>query len=394
MIIIIDKINLYSPKILENLMSNQYLILLCLLISSIAWPDVNSESTNNGGRYTFSWQFDDNDLLKPRGGTTTGPEITLDNETSVNWETLQNISSSGIKKDRAAILAMAGPYRVSFDFIETIGFKPNYKPQRPYQSWGTEYVYVVEDEPDFISLQHILVMFINMNEELIGPIVIKHWRQDWQYENENLYEYQGNNQWGTRKMQPNEVKESWSQAVYQVDDSPRYHSFGKWIHEGNYSSWESDTTWRPLPRREFSVRDDYQVLEGTNRHTITPTGWIQEEDNLKLVLDSNGKPNQSAPYVGREIGIARYERIKNYDFSGGDTYWLNTGKFWSNVRIAWQNIFDLHTKIKLKKTINEKQLFEYMLEYADEINSGSRKYNDNSAKDFINDTLILFLAIE
>ena len=26
----------------------------------------------------------------------------------------------------------------------------------------------------------------------------------------------------------------------------------------------------PLPRREFSVRDDYDLLVGVNRHTITP----------------------------------------------------------------------------------------------------------------------------
>ncbi|GIS01697.1 MAG: hypothetical protein CM15mP103_02480 [Gammaproteobacteria bacterium] len=53
---------------------------------------------------------------------------------------------------------MAGDYRTSFDFIETVGFTKGYQPRAPYQSWGTERVYVVANEPDFVSLQHIIVM--------------------------------------------------------------------------------------------------------------------------------------------------------------------------------------------------------------------------------------------
>jgi hypothetical protein len=70
-----------------------------------------------------------------------------------------------------------------------------------------------------------------------------------------------------------------------VDDSPRYAARGRWQHAAGVSTWISDETWRPLPRREFSVRKDYDVLVGTNRHTITPTGWVQEENNVKLALD-------------------------------------------------------------------------------------------------------------
>ena len=41
---------------------------------------------------------------------------------------------------------------------------------------------------------------------------------------------------------------------------------------------------------------DYDVLVGTNRHTITPTGWVQEENNLKLAL------NQKR-FLAREYGV-------------------------------------------------------------------------------------------
>ena len=146
----------------------------------------------------------------------------------------------------------------------------------------TEYVYVIEDDEDFISLQHILVMFMsNEKQEIQGPFVIKHWRQDWKFENSRLIEYMGQDTWGARQFKKSEVEGTWTQAVFQVDDSPRYESFGRWEHEGGVSTWVSMKTWRPLPRREFSVRDDYDALVGTNRHTITPNGWVHEERNFK-----------------------------------------------------------------------------------------------------------------
>ena len=52
-------------------------------------------------------------------------------------------------------------YRVYFDFMETMGFVDDYVPAQPYQSWATEYVKVIEDEKDFISLQHITVMYLS-----------------------------------------------------------------------------------------------------------------------------------------------------------------------------------------------------------------------------------------
>ena len=119
--------------------------------------------------------------------------------------------------------------------------------------------------------------------------------------------------------------------MLQVDDSPRYAALGRWEHSGGVSTWISDETWRPLPRREFSVRKDYDVLVGTNRHTITPTGWVQEENNLKLAL-------KDRKYLAREYGVARYQRIKDYDFGAGEKYYTRTEPFWAEVRAAWREL--------------------------------------------------------
>ncbi|MBH64682.1 MAG: hypothetical protein CL569_19985 [Alphaproteobacteria bacterium] len=309
-------------------------------------------------QYTFAWKFSDKDKMKPRGGTTTGSSITLVKKASAEWQALQAAGLSKKEKDRRAILAMAGPYRASFDFVETTGFTEDYEPPAPYQSWGTEYVYVLTDENDFISLQHVLVMFMeNKDGEESDPIVVKHWRQDWRYQSRDLYQYVGHSTWQHLRLSRRAVADTWSQAVFQVDDSPRYHSYGRWEHRSNYSSWISAETWRPLPRREFSVRDDYHTLIGFNRHTITPNGWVHTEDNKKAVLTQEGKLVADTPYIALETGLNRYERIRGHDWSAGHAYWKKTGPFWAEVRAVWQELIQKRKGIALTNKVNGRSLF-------------------------------------
>ena len=308
--------------------------------------------------------------MRPRGGTTKGQEVNLSKLPSNEWNHLQEDGISKFERDRRAILAMTGGYRTSFDFIETVGFSSSYIPAVPYQSWGTEYVYLIEDRGDFISLQHIIVMFIKMPDESISDaMVIKHWRQDWQYEDTDLNTFIGNNTWSKKEYAVEDIAGSWSQSVYQVDDSPRYQSIGYWQHKSNYSSWLSNETWRPLPRREFSVRNDYDVLIGTNRHTITPFGWVQEEENLKAKLANNS--NNIDKILAKEIGLARYEHIINHNWKAGDEYWIKTTPFWREVRDIWSTILEENKVLIIKKTIENQSLFESMFRLAD--NSANNK---------------------
>src|ERR1043165_1242029 len=244
-------------------------------------------------RYTCSWPLDGSGLL-PRGGTTKGPAVTLDKSPAAAWQRLQEKNLSDLERDRRAILAMAGTYRVTFDFLEVTPFGADDKPKAPYQSWGTEKVYVDSDKGEFISLVHILEMrIVQPDGKVSEPMVTKHWRQDWTYQPSHVVRYQGNDRWERRLLAQSQSAQRWMQTVYQVDESPRYASLGKWEHTGSFSTWLSEDTWRPLPRREWSVRDDYQVLAGTNRHTILPTGWVQEENNLKAVLQQSREPDAS-----------------------------------------------------------------------------------------------------
>ena len=337
----------------------QCAITLMLVASSAKGYDGIAGSDQTPPRqYTFSWMFTEAGTMKPRGGTTSGPEVQLDTRTSEAFAGLQAADLDDRERDRRAILAMAGDYRTSFDFIETVGFTEGYQPRAPYQSWGTERVYVVTNEPEFVSLQHIIVMhFVDDDGFESDAMVVKHWRQDWQYEDAEVHAFQGRGAFVRRALDPANRKGAWTQTVYQVDDSPRYEAVGRWIHAPGVSYWQSDDRRRPLPRREFSVRDDYQALYGSHRITITPAGWTQEEDALKLVLDENNRPSSSQPYLAREAGLSRYDRVLDYDFSAGDDYWEETGAFWSRVRQYWDALYKAESAFSFVKSAEGMPMF-------------------------------------
>lgn len=335
-------------------------ISLCSALIAASLPAFAQET--KAPRYTFSWPLD-SDTPAPRGGTTRGVPVTLDDQPSTQWQALQAKGINRFERDRRAILAMAGTYRSSFDFTEVANFSSNAVTQRPYQSWGTEKVYVDSDTGRRISLVHILEMRIVQNDGSISePIVTKHWRQDWQYEPEAIVEYRGNATWQRRALTTQQRAGRWLQTVYQVDESPRYASLGTWQHATHFSSWLSDETWRPLPRREWSARKDYDVLIGTNRHTITASGWLQEENNLKAVLK-----NEQPDYIAREYGLARYERIKEFSFTEADDYYNKTRNFWNEVRVAWNAWFKRDTIVHLRGQVDQLELFVPLFDQADQI---------------------------
>ncbi len=351
--------------------------LASLLMSALALASL-AHAEEAAPRYTFSWPLAGS-ALKPRGGTTKGAPVTLDTSESSAWKALQEQHLTPLERDRRAILAMAGTYRVTFDFLEVAPFAPQPEPQAPYQSWGTEKVYVDHDEPNAISLVHILEMrVVRKDGKASAPMVTKHWRQDWVYEPAQIVEYKGRDRWERRALSAADATGRWSQTVTQVDESPRYASLGRWEHSASFSTWLSAETWRPLPRREWSVRDDYQVLLGTNRHTVIATGWTQEENNLKTVLTDQRAVSPSRPYIAREYGLARYERIKDADFAAADHYYQRTKAFWDQVRDRWSEAFAAHGAITLKGPVDKLGLFKPLFAQAEKIDTtGKASAADN-----------------
>jgi len=261
------------------------------------------------------------------------------------------LAASAFERDRAAILAMAGTFDVDFRFEETVGLEPGYELTDPYTAEAHELVLVAEDHGDHIVLQHILV--VGGEESGDEPRVIKHWRQEWTYQDTELTVYRGHDTWEHVVLPAEIVRGTWTQAVYQVNDAPRYEAHGSWDHTGGTSSWESAPTWRPLPRREYTRRSDYHVVVCRNRHTITPDGWVHEQANAKLVLTEDGRPDR---YVAHETGLNRYAVDDDFDFGPAMTYWEAHDEFWLDVRAAWASVLDDAPRVRIEKKVDGERL--------------------------------------
>lgn len=232
------------------------------------------------------------------------------------------------QRDRQAILAQAGDFRVHFDMRETVNFVAGYEPLAPKTSGGHEIVRVISDTGDRISLQHILVM-----EHEGQTMVIKHWRQDWVYEPTTVLTYAGPDTWTLSPVTETERDGAWSQTVWQTDDSPRYGGVGKWSHENGLAEWASAPSWRPLARRD-AIRDPvYDRYLGVNRHALTPWGWVHIQDNLKM--QSASGPEGDLSVVVHEDVVNSYRRFDGFDPGPGDDYWAATQTYWAAVRDAW-----------------------------------------------------------
>lgn len=363
--------------------------LAALLATGSAGAATPAEAPAADAGFTFAWPLDES-ARKPRGATTRGSPVELDATPGDGWQRLRAAVAEGAaarERDRLAILAMAGPHRVAFDFLEVVRYDPSLAPDAPYQSWGTEYVFVAEDRPDFIALQHILVMRIRQADGTDSePMVVRHWRQDWRHEATSHLAYVGRNTWTLRDVEPADRRGTWVQTVYQVDDSPRYAAVGRWEHNASFSTWIGSETARPLPRREFSVRKDYDLLLGTNRHTVLPNGWVQEENNLKAAIEDSGQPRQALPFLAREYGVARYQRIRDFDFDPGRRYFERTEPFWAEVRKAWDQRFASAGRLTLRAAPDQGQLFVPFFTYAQRIADGET-FDRTAARAFIDRTL-------
>lgn len=258
---------------------------------------------------------------------------------------------SNKKEDIKAIKAMCGCYEVKFNFTETFQTEKDstYKPSPTKIDYGLEWVELVEDKSNKLVLQHLLIVG--------DDAIVKHWRQDWLYENTDFYQFFKDKTWKFEKLNPKEVKGQWTQKVYQVDDSPRYEGTASWIHADGKHYW-MNTTDAPLPRREHTIRKDYNVLERRNIHEITDYGWLHEQDNRKIVRNDDGKDVELA----QEKGLDLYVKVQDSKCVAAQKYWKENKVMWKNVRDKWETIFNKNKDLTLEKSVDKKPLFMHLFD--------------------------------
>lgn len=261
------------------------------------------------------------------------------------------------KQDRKAIKNMCGCFEVTFNFAETFQYSKDslYKPSKTKTDTALEWAQLVEDDKNKISIQHLLQVGPPSK-----PYIVKHWRQDWIYENTNLYSYNGNNTWTYVNKSRPEVKGQWTQKVYQVDDSPRYEGSSTWVHVDGKSYWEN-TADAPLPRREYTKRSDYNITVRGNRQEITKDGWVHDQNNDKILRET-GKDDV---LLAQEKGYNTYVKVDDSKCKAAADWWKKNQEKWALVRKKWDAIYANNKTLSLEAKVDNKALYKHL--FADEM---------------------------
>lgn len=288
---------------------------------------------------------------------------------AVTFFYITTFSQSKKQQDITAIKSMCGCYEVSFNFAETFSYSKDssYVPSSTKHDTGMEYVELIQDDENKISLQHILIVDAGDGT----PYIIKHWRQDWEYENTDFYMFDHDNKWKYTNLPKEKVAGQWTQKVYQVNDSPRYSGTASWIHLDGKSYWEN-TTPAPLPRREYTKRNDYNITVRTNRHEIVPTGWIHDQDNEKVIREE-GKEDV---LLAREKGTNYYVKVAENKCESAKNWWKDNADTWAMVRSKWEEVLSQKKDLHLAERVEGKNLTDYLF-------YGSEKLTPETVNDII-----------
>lgn len=255
-------------------------------------------------------------------------------------------------KDVEAIKSMCGCYEVTFQFAETFASDTAYEFHDNYKASALEWVELIDDKAGHVEMQHLLI---------VGEgNIVKHWRQDWIFEPTSTMKYVSGRHWSFAEVDPSTTKGAWEQRVYQVDDSPRYGAVGTWVHVDGRSFWETEAR-APLPRREYTKRSDYNVMDRRNRHEIIEGGWIHEQDNKKVILTEEGEE-----VLAEEKGMNTYVKVDDKKCKAAKKYWMKNDKFWEDVRKVWNDHYPVSGELNLHSTIDEKPLYMFLFSVPEE----------------------------
>lgn len=261
---------------------------------------------------------------------------------------------------------LCGCFEVQFKYAETFSPDEDYKfHNRENLAAGAELIVPIEMSDKKISLQHLLVISDTM--------IVKHWREDWTYENPELFVYKGDKTWEKTALKPADIKGKWTQTVWEVSEAPRYQGVSEWYKTDGKIIWEN-TADAPLPRREYSTRSDYNILKRGNRIIINEEGWIHDQDNKKIIRDGGADK-----LLVEEKGVNSYKKIDDKQCAAGLAYWKKNKLYWSKVKAVWDDYMAKHNIITIKDKVDGRYLHDYLFAQARDFANGKIKATEIDA---------------
>lgn len=240
---------------------------------------------------------------------------------------------------------LCGCFSVNFRYAETFSPNPDYKYHDREEMNATELALPIESTDNKVVIQHLLVISDSM--------VIKHWREEWEYQSPLLYAFAGNKVWNKKELTSADVKGKWTQTVWEVNDEPRYQGMGTWVNNDGKLYWEN-TTDAPLPRREYTTRSDYNIMRRHNRIILTEKGYTHEQDNEKINRTDAGDKE-----IAQEKGFNTYYKMDESECAVAKEWWKKNEAFWSIVRSSWNKHLAGAKTITVKPTAEDKPLSDH-----------------------------------
>ena len=135
----------------------------------------------------------------------------------------------------------------------------------------------------------------------------------------------------------------------------------------NKTFWQN-TADAPLPRREYSVRNDYNLLRRTNRIVLNNDGWLHEQDNQKIIRDGDKEK-----LLVEEKGVNSYKRADDSKCEAARVFWEKNKSYWIKVRTAWEDYLATHATVELRSKVDGQVLHECFNDLAKEYATGKIK---------------------
>ena len=280
---------------------------------------------------------------------------------------------SNYEKDKATLKNLCGCFEVEFKYKETFGYVPKYELTDKYINDALEWVSYEEQPDGSVKMQHILIVDTN--------VIVKHWREDWVYEGNEYFDYKTTYKWNKIKEDKKDVAGKWLQKVYQVDDRVQYAGVATLNHFDGKVLWQSQVD-APLPRREYTKRKDYNVLNRLNRLYISDTGYLHEQDNFKI----NRQEGKADQLISEEKGWNTYKKVEESKCQAGINWWNDNKKYWLDVRVVWDKIEAEKQVLDIEWELDSKTLFEHLFTLNKEL-VDAKKYDSAKAQETIYNTI-------
>ncbi len=275
--------------------------------------------------------------------------------------------------DVNAIKNLCGCFEVDFKYKETFSPNKKYKLKDTYVNEALEWVSYEPQTDGSIQMQHILI--------LDESSIVKHWREEWSFENSTIYTYNKDYHWKSTPLKSENIKNTWTQKVFEVDDRPQYDGVATFTYFDGKTLWQSNSD-APLPRREYSTRSDYNVLNRLNRLYISDTGYLHEQDNKKITRQAAAIDT----LITEEKGYNMYRKVDENKCKAGIDWWNINKLFWLDVRAVWNEILPSQTELKVNRIVEGKTLHDKLFAM-NLLLINDKKYNSEKAKKEIRKTI-------